>query len=100
MGLSASFAGPSSRSALAGRTRKSVSEARSMRLGHGFSVTKRTVESLTIWTSFTGFQYAALWLLLARVWGDSIGAFPDSRLKDSPWWRRTPWRDVHCQPRS
>ena len=30
-----------------------------MRLGHGFSVTKRTVESLTIWTSFTSFQYAA-----------------------------------------
>ena len=56
MGFSASFWGPCSLRALAGIMRALVSEAWSMRAGHGLSVMKRTVRSLTIWTSLMGFQ--------------------------------------------
>ena len=56
IGFSASFWGPCSLRALAGIIRELVREAWSMRAGHGLSVMKRTVESLTIWTSLMGFQ--------------------------------------------
>jgi hypothetical protein len=43
IGFSASLAGPSSFSALAGMIREFASEALSTRFGHGCLVTKRTV---------------------------------------------------------
>src|SRR5207247_488282 len=59
IGFSASFAGPSSRSALAGMMRELVSEALSMRFGHGCLVRNRTAKSSTTCTSLTRPQYAA-----------------------------------------